>query len=249
MILLKLSYLGTAYNGFQVQPNGITVQQRLQDAAEAVFGKRYPVTGCSRTDSGVHANEFYCTIGVPEISLNVKLTSVPSAMNARLPKDISVSECFSVDENFHPRYNALYKEYLYLILNRRQRDPFLNYRAYHYPRALNIPLMNEAAARFVGRFDFASFTASGSGAADTVRNILHFRAEQNEGLVSVKIAGDGFLYNMVRILTGTLIYVSEGKINAEHIEEIILSRDRKKAGPTLPPHGLYLNKVVYGEFQ
>ena len=244
MILLRLAYLGTAYHGFQVQTNAVTIQQCIQDAVENVFGHRYDVTGCSRTDSGVHANEFYCTVGVnPTIPVN----KIPAALNANLPADIAVYECFTVDESFHPRYNVIYKEYLYRIWNAYQRNPFENQRSYHYPRPLDIGKMNEAAAYFIGRHDFAGFMSSGSDIIDTVRDIKYFNVTKENDYVQIRVAADGFLYNMVRILVGTLIYVSENKIETNDLNDIILNKDRSRAGITAPPHGLYLNKVVYGD--
>jgi len=243
MILLRLAYIGTAYHGFQVQANAVTVQQCLQDAVEAVFGHRHDVTGCSRTDSGVHANEFYCTV---DVTTSISCERIPCALNANLPADIAVYDCFSVDESFHPRYNVTYKEYLYMIWNRRQRNPFEYQRSYHYPRELDVNLMNEAAGHFIGRHDFTGFMSAGSDVTDTVRDIKYFNVTKENEHISIKVAADGFLYNMVRILVGTLIYVSEKKINISELDDIILSRDRSKAGVTVPPCGLYLNKVVYG---
>ena len=243
MILLRLAYLGTAYHGFQVQTNAVTVQQCIQDAVEAVFGHRYNVTGCSRTDSGVHANEFYCTV---DVDTSIPTDKIPFALNANLPVDITVYDCFSVDESFHPRYNVIYKEYVYLIWNKCQRNPFEYQRSYHYPRELDINLMNEAAGHFIGRHDFAGFMSAGSDIIDTVRDIKYFNVTKENERISIKVAADGFLYNMVRILVGTLIYVSEKKINIGALDDIIASRDRSKAGVTVPPCGLYLNKVVYG---
>ena len=246
MILLRLAYLGTAYHGFQVQNNAVTVQECIQNAVEAVFGYRAAVTGCSRTDSGVHANEFYCTV---DVDTKIPVNKIPSALNANLPADIAVYECFTVDEPFHPRYNVIYKEYLYRIRNAYQRNPFENNRAYHYPRSLDIGVMNDAAAYFLGRHDFAGFMSAGSDITDTVREIKYFNVtkENDSGIVLIRVAADGFLYNMVRILVGTLIYVSENKININDLNDIILSKDRSRAGITVPPHGLYLNKVVYGD--
>lgn len=243
MILLRLAYLGTAYHGFQVQPNAITIQQCLQDAVESVFGERYNVTGCSRTDSGVHANEFYCTV---DVNTQIPNDKIPYALNANLPNDISIFECFDIDESFHPRYNVLYKEYMYLIWNSRQRNPFEHNRSYHYPRLLDVDLMNCAAESFVGKHDFAGFMSAGSDVTDTVRNIRYYNVTKENEHVIIKVAADGFLYNMVRILVGTLIYVSEGKIKTDEINDIIQAKNRSRAGITVPPHGLYLNKVVYG---
>lgn len=240
--LLKLSYLGTAYAGFQVQPNGDTVQGRLCFAAKKLFGVDCAVTGCSRTDSGVHAREYYATL--EEIGgADIPPEKLPRAINTYLPKDISVSDARSVEDGFSIRKNVLGKEYEYVILNAAVGDPFYMGRALHYPHLLDVRKMNEAAKYFVGKHDFAAFMASGSDIADTVRTVSECRAERNENIVKIYMSADGFLYNMVRITVGTLIEVSEGKIDPNDIEKIIRSKDRTLAGRTAPPEGLYLGKV------
>lgn len=244
-ILIKISYLGTNYCGFQVQPNGMTVQQRLQDAVEAVFGFRCPLTGCGRTDSGVHANMFCCTVDTAGARSAVLLQRVPDALNHNLPDDISVWEASEVDGSFHPRYNVKRKEYLYLIWNERAPNPFFYDRAYHYPRPLDTVKMNEAASYLTGQHDFAAFMAAGSKATDTVREIYRAAVIREGGFVRFEFEGDGFLYNMVRIITGTLIYISESKITPDGIVQIIKGKSRNAAGFTVPAHGLYLNRVVY----
>ncbi|MCL2518275.1 MAG: tRNA pseudouridine synthase A, partial [Oscillospiraceae bacterium] len=194
--------------------------------------------------SGVHANEFYCTV---KVETNIHNDKIVSAFNFYLPKDIAVYECFDIDESFHPRYNVIYKEYLYLIWNSRQRNPFYEGRMYHVPYLLDTEVMNEAAQYFVGKKDFAAFMAEGSSITDTVREIKYFNVTREDEIIKLTVAADGFLYNMVRILTGTLIYVSEGKIKPDDIEDIISSKNRGRAGFTVPPEGLYLNKVIYNE--
>ncbi len=245
-ILLKIAYLGTAYCGFQVQKNGVTVQQVLQDAVASVYGERYPLTGCSRTDSGVHARAFYCTVDAAQACTRVPENAIAQALNCRLPKDISVLEARLVSDAFHPRYDVLWKEYEYCIWNQREKNPFLSDRAWHYPRRLDVARMNLAAANLIGRHDFSSFMAAGSSIQDAVRTIRDCRvSEDGAGNVTVTVSADGFLYNMVRIIVGTLIAVSEGKLQPEDMERIILSRDRSLAGITAPACGLYLNRVQY----
>lgn len=244
-ILLNISFLGTAYRGFQVQPNGMTVQQRLQDAVEAVFGSRCPLTGCGRTDSGVHANMFYCTVDTSDAINTIPEARIPDALNHCLPHDISVNEACAVPQDFHPRYCVTRKEYKYLIWNRRAHNPFFYDRAYHYPRPLDTVKMNEAASCLVGRHDFAAFMASGSSVTDTVREIYRAEVLRDGSFVEILLEGNGFLYNMVRIIAGTLIYVSEGRIQPDGILRIIGEKNRAKAGFTAPAHGLYLNRVVY----
>lgn len=244
-ILLTISYLGTNYSGFQVQKNAVTVQQTLQDAVQAVFGYRCLLTGCGRTDSGVHANAYCCTIELKGYENQIPLCRIPDALNHSLPRDISVSKAVEVSNDFHPRYDAVYKEYIYIIWNERYPNPFFHDRAYHYPRLLDDKIMNGAAAYLTGRHDFAAFMASGSNVKDTIREIYRADLKRTDGFVRFTIAGNGFLYNMVRIITGTLICVSEGKIPADGIFKIIEQKERSAAGFTVPAHGLYLNRVVY----
>ncbi|MHB1153667.1 MAG: tRNA pseudouridine(38-40) synthase TruA [Eubacteriales bacterium] len=244
-ILLKISYLGTNYSGFQVQQNAPTIQQRLQDAVEAVFGYRCPLTGCGRTDSGVHANMYYCTVNITDAYNTIPLEHIADALNHSLPKDISIGEASAASDTFHPRYDVKYKEYLYLIWNERSPNPFFFDRAYHYAHPLDAVKMNIAAASLIGRNDFAAFMAAGSTVTDTIREIYQAEVKREDGFVKLIFTGNGFLYNMVRIITGTLIYISEGKIPTDGIPKIIEGKNRNAAGYTVPAHGLYLNRVVY----
>lgn len=244
-ILLTIAYDGTAYHGYQVQNGQITVQKRLNDAVLRVFGKRYPVTGCSRTDSGVHALDFKATVTLDDDAPRIPPDRIPLAMNIALPDDISVKSAIPVADSFHPRYDVRSKEYRYLILNSRVRDPFLVGKAYQFPTPLNIGLMNRAAGCFVGTHDFSAFTASGSDVSDRTRTIFDCSVSSNDNIVTVRVSGNGFLYNMVRIVTGTLIDVSCGKLSADSVPDIIKSRDRQRAGFTVPACGLYLYRVSY----
>lgn len=244
-ILLCISYLGTNYCGYQVQPNGITIEQRLQDSVEAVFGLRCPITGCSRTDAGVHALRFYCTVDISDAPNFIPVEKIRDALNHSLPRDIAVVSASGVDDSFHPRYSVVSKKYKYLIWNERPKNPFLTDRAYHRPKPLDCAVMDEAAKLFIGIHDFAGFCAAGSSVRDTTREIFDAGCERDGGLITFKISGKGFLYNMVRIITGTLIEVSDGKIMLSELPEIIASRDRGRAGFTVPPQGLYLNDVKY----
>ena len=241
-LLVKIKYNGHNYVGWQVQNNGLSVQECVQNAVERIYGKRYDITGCSRTDSGVHANG-YCFCFEPEGDIDPY--RVPLALNFALPEDIAAFECISVSDEFHPRYNAIAKEYIYKLYDGRNRNPFLKGLAYHYPGKLNVELMDEAASHIIGTHDFRCFMANGSKIIDTVRTIYRCNVTRKEDHVEVKICGDGFLYKMVRIIVGTLIFVSEGKFQPSDIPGIIASLDRNKAGKTASPEGLYLNKVYY----
>jgi tRNA pseudouridine38-40 synthase len=241
-IKLKIAYDGTNYHGWQVQKNAITIQQKLQDAMEMVFKNRPDVVGCSRTDAGVHANEFVVNF---KTESNIPCPHLIGAINAYLPQDIGIFDCTEVDLSFHARHDAAGKEYIYKIYNSDTRDPFLNRYSLFYPYKLNVDLMNEAAVFLLGTHDYYSFCAANSKVKDTTRTLGLLNVARSDNIVILKVHGDGFLYNMVRILTGTLLYVAQGKISPQDIPEILQSKDRTKAGPTVPPNGLFLNKVFY----
>lgn len=250
-ILLTLSYLGTNFCGYQIQPKGRTVQGELNRAACELFGFDCDITGCSRTDTGVHANTFCATItkkGEGSISTAMDVSRIPLALNAHLPEDIAVKSAQAVDDSFHPRYDVKYKEYVYRIYNSPTRCPMESDRAWHIPQRIDeqaLGRMQRAADAFVGEHDFSAFMASGSSVESTVRTIKYARVEKIGDVITFTVAADGFLYNMVRIMTGTLTDVARGKIDADSIGDVILSRDRRRAGITAPAEGLYLNKIVY----
>ncbi len=243
--LLTIAYDGRRYCGYQVQKNGVSIQEMLGKAAEAVFGNPCSITGCSRTDSGVHANDFKATLEPHGDAPQIPADKVAIAMNCHLPEDIAVRSSCEVAQTFHARYDVKEKEYRYLIHNASARNPFLAGRAYHYPRRLDEKAMDLAAANFVGTHDFASLMASGSDVTDTVRTIYSCRVARDGDVVSITVSGNGFLYNMVRILVGTLIAVSEKRLSADDIPKILASRDRSRAGSTAPACGLYLDRVIY----
>ena len=250
-ILLRLSYLGTDYCGYQVQPNGVSVQQKLNEAAKALFGFDCDIVGCSRTDSGVHAKNFCVTVsqkGCEGIQTSVPISKIPVAINNHLPKDISVLSAELVDSDFHPRYDVAYKEYIYCIWNSEIRNPFVESTSWHYSRRISddsLTLMNEAAKRFCGTKDFSAYMAAESSVKSAVRTVMDAKVWREGDMIFFSVSADGFLYNMVRIFVGTLIGVAEGKITPDDIDDITASKDRRKAGITAPAHGLFLNKVVY----
>lgn len=250
-IFIKIKYVGTAYSGYQVQKNVPTIQGELCCAAEKLFGFKCDITGCSRTDSGVHANMFCATIvkhGESGIDTTIPMDKLPRAINAFLPQDIAVFEAEQVSEDFHARHDVKYKEYVYKIRCSHERDPFLSDRCWHFPQLLTdeqVDRMKKAAEYFVGTHDFSSYMAQGSPVESTIRTVFYTNVEQDGDMVIFKIAGDGFLYNMVRIMMGTLLCVGLGKIEPEDIPVITESHDRTKAGMTAPPGGLYLNYVKY----
>lgn len=248
---LLVSFLGTNYVGWQKQKNGVAVQEKLGEAAASLFCRECDITGCSRTDSGVHANEFSATVtekGSNILNSTIEPDKIPRALNRYLPDDIAVKSAEWRGGDFHPRYSAKYKEYIYRIYNSPVRSPFESGRSLYYPRLLDdkkLSEMNRAAAHFVGSHDFFSFMASGSDITHTERNVINSDIFKIGDIVIFRVSADGFLYNMVRIMAGTILEVAEGKISPDDIPRIISSRNRRLAGRTLPPHGLYLNKVVY----
>ena len=245
--LLWIAYKGTNYGGFQVQPNAPTVCAAVQDAMQRVLGCRPDVKGCSRTDAGVHARRFalsFCYTG------KVPTEKMVQAFNAHLPPDIRALEIWPVAENFHARYAAHAKTYRYYILNARVDDPFTFDTCYRVGQPLDVAAMQAAAAQFVGTHDFLALCASGSSVAahgDTVRTITDCTVVQNGDLFTISVTADGYLYNMVRILAGTLADAGLGKRTPESIPALLESGDRRRAGPTLPAKGLFLEKVDYPE--
>lgn len=254
-LFIKISYRGTNYAGYQVQNNASTIQGELNKATFSLFGFECDIVGCSRTDSGVHANEFCATIskkGSDAIETNIQKEKLVLALCAHLPEDISVKDVSWVNNDFHPRYDVEYKEYIYRIWNRPERNPFLPDMCYHYPHIISeetLLKMNAAAQMFCGTHDFASYMSKGSNLVDTVRTVKYACVTRNGDFVEFKVAADGFLYNMVRIMTGTLLAVAEDKIQPQDIDIITKSKNRNLAGITAPASGLFLNKVVYkGDF-
>ncbi len=242
----KIKYLGTDFHGFQVQPGLRTVQGTLNAALNEAFGTPCRVTGCSRTDAGVHANEFCLT--VENDSGNIPPDKLPIAVSRFLPNDLCLFYAKECDVSFHPRYDVKEKEYLYRIINSRIYDPFEYGRAWFLPRPigeLELALINAAASHFIGKYDFSAFMSEGSDTEDTVRTVSALSAEKKGELIEIRIRANGFLYNMVRIIVGTLTDVAYGRFAPSDISTIIASRDRSRAGMTAPAEGLYLNRVFY----
>ncbi len=241
-LAITIQYDGSNYHGWQVQNNAVTVQQTFQDAVEKVFLKRLDVKGCSRTDSFVHANMYVLTL---ETDMNISNEGVIMALNSKLPNDIVVIDCKECEDDFHPRYSCKSKEYIYKIYNGKRPNAFLPKYTYYYRRNIDADYLNREAQAFVGTFDYSGFCSAKSDVEDTVRSVKSFSVWRQGDMVYFKVEADGFLYNMVRIMVGTLLFVSEGKIKEGELSSVILSKERKRAGKTAPPQGLYLNKINY----
>ena len=242
-LLLTLCYDGAGYHGWQIQENAVAVQQVLQEAIEKVLQQKPDIKGCSRTDTGVHAHCFCVSMktGHP-----IPCQRLQAALNHFLPPDMAVLSCREVPLSFHARYSCVGKEYEYVIWNSPVRSPFLRDRALHYWYPLDVEELNRAAAPFVGPHDFTSFcTTDSRDRGDMTRTVTasHWRREGEKVIYTV--AADGFLYNMVRILVGTMLRVAERKFTPEEMPRILQAKDRRKAGPTAPACGLYLNRVFY----
>ena len=241
-IALRLRYDGSRYHGWQVQKNAVTVAQTMEEALAKVCGERVKLTGCGRTDAGVHALRYCANF---HSGCTVPVDRLPLAVNSRLPDDIAVVDAVEVPDDFHAIGSCVKKEYVYKILNSRIPDPFLADRVCFYPQRLDISLMQAAARAFEGTHDFKAVRSEGTQTKTTVRTVYWCRAEKDGDLITVSICANGFLYNMCRAMVGTMVYASYGKLIPEEIPALLEKRDRRLTGPTMPPQGLYLNRVWY----
>lgn len=237
-------YDGSGYHGWQMQKKDISVSEALSRALSQIIGHAPKLTGCGRTDAGVHAEvylaNFYTDSTIP-------CERLPLALGSRLPPDIVVSKASEVPEEFNAIGSCLKKEYCYRIHNSRIRDPFLRDRVWFYPKELDEALMQQAASQFVGTHDFAAVRSVGTETKSTVRTIYYFTVTRLGARIELRVCADGFLYNMARALVGTCVYASEGKLTPADIPAILAARDRSAAGPTAPPQGLYMSKLWYAE--
>lgn len=243
-LLFKISFDGSLFHGWQIQSDLRTVQGELKTAFYELTGENVVINGCSRTDAGVHAKEYCFNV---KTNSTIPCDSFPVALSTKLTPEILVISCCEVAEDFNAQFNAVSKEYEYIFLNTKDLSPFMYKKVCHYKyKKLDIDILNKACQSFVGEHDFSAFCASGATVQSKVRTIYSADVRRENDLVIFRVRGNGFLYNMVRIMAGTLLYVAEGKIECEKIKEIIESGDRKNAGITAIPDGLYLNKVFYG---
>jgi tRNA pseudouridine38-40 synthase len=247
-LALWVKYDGTAYHGFQAQPHVRTVQQVMEEAIARLTGDVVRICGAGRTDAGVHARKqvVHCSV-----NSRVPIDRWCAAINAHLPNDIVVWNAFAVTQSFHARKSAVHKTYVYTLYNAPFPDPVHARTQWHISRRLNERAMNEAAERIVGEHDFSSFCAAGTGTRTRVRQVMRAAVDaavSADGIgrtIQCTFTGNGFLYNMVRIVVGTLVHIGSELRAVEDITEIIEARDRMRAGPTAPPHGLMLWDVAY----
>ena len=243
-IALFLTYLGTAYHGWQVQKTETTVAETLENAAAAVVGHPVKMTGCGRTDAGVHAKKYVANFRTDS---RIPTERLPYALNTHLPDDISVTDAREVHGGFNAITSCVRKEYTYLIYNSHIRDPFYVNRAWLYPKRLNEGVMRDAAEQFVGTHDFAAVRSVGTEVKSTVRTVYYYDVARDGDLISLRVCANGFLYNMARAMAGTCVWAAEGKFPPSEIGRILERGDRTAAGPTVPPGGLYLTKLWYDD--
>lgn len=241
-IKLTIAYDGTGYNGWQVQKSGRTIQEEIEKATLRAFGRKCRVHGAGRTDAGVHAKAQVAHIKIPQ---GIPTGKIPIALNSSLPEDIVIVSAEESKEDFHARFSAKRKHYRYSILTARKSDPFKNRYFWRVPYKLDVPLMRKEAASLVGSHDFKSFQASDKKEVSSVRKIFYIKIKKKASEIIIDIEGNGFLYNMVRNITGTLVEIGRGYLPAASMRKILEAKDRKKAGPTAPAKGLTLIEVKY----
>jgi len=243
-IALFLTYEGTAYHGWQVQKRDVTIGQTMEEAAARIVGHPVKMTGCGRTDAGVHAKKYVANF---RTTSTIPVDRLPYAMNTHLPEDIVVTGAMEVHDDFNAIGSCVRKEYTYLIYNSRIRDPFYVNRAWFYPKHLDETIMQQAASQFVGTHDFAAVRSVGTDVKSTVRTVYYYNVERKGDLIELKVCANGFLYNMARAMAGTVVYAAEGKIKPEEIGALLESGNRTAAGPTVPPGGLYMTQLWYDD--
>ena len=241
-IKLTIEYDGKDYNGWQKQPNKLNIQGTIEKAIESIVGHEVDLTASGRTDAGVHA---FGQVANFKTNSQIPIEKIAIAINSRLKKSIVIKKAEEVDEQFHSRLNCKQKTYRYVINNSKQGTAIYRNLEYHISNYLDIDNMKKAVKYFEGEHDFKAFKASGTSSKNSVRKIYKAEVYKKEDKIYIELTGSGFLYNMVRIISGTLVDVGLGKIKPEDIPTIIKSQKRENAGKTLPAHGLYLVKVDY----
>lgn len=240
-IKITMQYDGSKYCGWQKQPDSLGIQGTIEQAIYEITKENVKIIGSGRTDAGVHALGQVANFKINSL---IPVQKIPNALNAKLPKDISIVKSEEVDEEFHSRYNAKGKRYRYLIYNSEYRSPLYKNISYHVKYDIDFEKMCEEAKELIGTHDFYGFMSSGSSVKDTVRTIYDVSLKKQEDLIIFEVEGNGFLYNMVRIIVGTLVDIGRGRIK-EGMCEVINAKSRTKCGHTAPAHGLFLKKVDY----
>lgn len=241
-IKILIEYDGTRYSGWQRQINAVSIQQTVEEALEKITGEKIKITGSGRTDAGVHALGQVANF---KIETRIPVEKLPYAINAQLPRDIVVKGATLADDDFHARFSAKSKTYEYKIYNSVHPSALLRNYSYWCSGRPDVTAMAEAGKLFLGVHDFSAFMASGSPVKTTVREIHKITIQKCHNIITLEVCAGGFLYNMMRIMAGTLLDVGLGNTDADEITQIILSKDRNRAGKTLPPQGLCLMKVEY----
>ena len=241
-IKLIIEYDGKKFGGWQKQPTKLNIQGEIEQAIKEITGETVELYASGRTDAGVHS---FGQVANFKTNSDIEIEKIPYALNSKLKKSIVIKSAEEVDERFHARYNCKGKKYRYIINNSTHGSAIYRDLEYHFPQKLDTNKMNEAIKYFEGEHDIKGFRSSGTSSKDSVRTIYKAELKQENERIIIELTGNGFMYNMVRIIAGTLVDVGLGKTNPEDIPEIIKSKDRKKAGKTLPAHGLYLVEVYY----
>lgn len=241
-IRLWLCFDGTDFHGYQRQKNGYTVQQAVEEAIEKMTGHHRALIGCSRTDAGVHAR---CYCANFSSDTRIPMEKLPLALNTALPESIRILQSEYVPEAFHATFSAKEKTYEYFINTNKIADPFMARYSWHFAYDIRLSSMREAAGVLLGTHDFSAFMAVGGQTKTTVRTVTRLNLTEESGIIRMQITANGFLYNMVRIIAGTLVYCGLGKLGTKDVEALLDSGDRKQAGITAPPQGLFLQSVVY----
>ncbi len=241
-IKLIIEYDGKGFNGWQKQPNKLNIQGEIEKAIGEITGEKIDLIASGRTDAGVHSLGQTANF---KTNSSISIEKIAFAINSKLKKSIRIKSAEEVDERFHSRYSVKSKKYRYTINNSLHGTAIYRDMEYHFPIKLDVKKMQEAAKYFEGEHDFKAFKASGTSSKSSVRKIYKAEVIQNQDRIYIELTGSGFLYNMVRIISGTLVDVGIGKIKPNEIKEIIESKQREKAGKTLPANGLCLVEVTY----
>ncbi len=241
-IALRLTYDGTNYHGWQVQKNEISVAETLEKALTKICEQQVKIIGCGRTDAGVHAIRYCANF---KADCRIPIDRIPLAINSQLPFDIAVTDAVEAPEDFNSILSCIQKEYIYKIHNFHIRDPFLTSRACFFPAPLNVERMKTAAKFFEGTHDFRAVRSVGTETKTTVRTIYWCNIESIGEIITMRVCANGFLYNMVRAIMGTVVYAGLNKLSPSDIPALLERGDRRLTGPTMPPQGLYMSKVWY----